>query len=83
MALAIQKAIEEGSSEYDLLEGSESYKFHWTSETRELSELKFYSPGVPGLISRKLDDLSDNARKLARRNLPQPLADRLAILTRP
>jgi CelD/BcsL family acetyltransferase involved in cellulose biosynthesis len=82
MGLAIKRAIEEGANEYDLLQGREPYKFHWTSQSRDLTQLEFYPPGARGLICRTLDRLDGRARKLARQALPEPLAERLAALTR-
>src|SRR5207302_10088997 len=40
MGLAIKSALEEGAQEYDLLHGTESYKFHWAAQTRELGGIE-------------------------------------------
>ncbi len=67
MGLGIQRAIEEGVSEYDLLHGSEAYKSHWSRESRELSRLELYPPGGMGRISRASVELERASRRLARR----------------
>lgn len=67
MGLGIQRAIEEGASEYDLLHGSEEYKSHWSRESRELSRLELYPPGGMGRICRASVQLERASRRLARR----------------
>jgi CelD/BcsL family acetyltransferase involved in cellulose biosynthesis len=71
MGLAIKSAIEEGAEEYDLLHGNETYKSHWSSDSRELSRLEAYPPHALGWICRSSVELERSARKLARRILPK------------
>jgi len=53
MGLAIQSSIAEGAEEYDLLHGDESYKSHWSHESRPLSRLELYPPGLQGWLCRR------------------------------
>jgi CelD/BcsL family acetyltransferase involved in cellulose biosynthesis len=71
MGLAIKSAIEDGVQEYDLLHGNETYKSHWSCDSRELSRLEAYPPRVFGWMCRSSVDLERAARKLARRLLPK------------
>jgi len=72
LGLAIQSAIEEGAEEFDLLHGSESYKYQWTGEARELERVELYPPHARGVLSRAATDLGRNVRGMARRLLPGP-----------
>ena len=67
MGLAIQRAIEEGVEEYDLLHGDETYKSHWSRDRRELSQLKLYPPDGMGRLCRRSVEVEKASRKLARR----------------
>jgi CelD/BcsL family acetyltransferase involved in cellulose biosynthesis len=69
MALSIQAAIEEGARRYDLLHGSEEYKFHWANVTRPLVRQVFFPPRLPGAMARGLTGLYDLLRPMARRVL--------------
>ena len=48
----LEKCIEEGISEYDFMQGDEAYKFDWTSEFRQSSNLKWVNEK---LTSKVLD----------------------------
>ena len=78
MGLSIESAIEEGASEYDMLQGLEQYKEHWAGLVRPLGRLEFYPPHVRGLIYRRAMELSRAAKKAARLVLPKMLTDMLA-----
>jgi CelD/BcsL family acetyltransferase involved in cellulose biosynthesis len=69
MGLAIKGAIEEGVSEYDLLHGSEEYKFHWASQTRDLCRLELYPHHARGRVYRHAIGLNRTARRMAKRVL--------------
>jgi CelD/BcsL family acetyltransferase involved in cellulose biosynthesis len=69
MGLAIQRAIEEGAAEYDLLHGEEAYKFHWASESREIGRFELYPPGMKGRLAQSAVELDRASRRLARRVL--------------
>ena len=70
LGLAIKSAIEEGAEEFDLLHGSEPYKFQWAREVRELQRLELYPPHARGVVSRAAAELVRNVRGVARRLLP-------------
>ena len=67
MGLAIKSAIEEGAGEYDLLHGNESYKSHWSRDSRELIRLEAFPPGGLARICRVSLDLARASRRLAHR----------------
>jgi CelD/BcsL family acetyltransferase involved in cellulose biosynthesis len=69
MGLAIKSAAEEGVREYDFLHGSEDYKFHWTTQVRELGRIELYPPHTRGRIFRHAIDFNRAARKVAGRML--------------
>jgi CelD/BcsL family acetyltransferase involved in cellulose biosynthesis len=50
MALSIQAAIEEGAVEFDMLWGTEPYKFLWARNTRELRNIHLFPPHLGGLL---------------------------------
>lgn len=78
MGLAIRSAIEEGAEEYDLLHGAEQYKFHWASEVRELSRFELYPSGARGVVCKTLRGLEAELRGVARKMLPNGVAERIA-----
>lgn len=51
MGLAIQRAIENGADEFDLLHGNEEYKSHWSRQERKLGRIEMDPPGLRGWIS--------------------------------
>jgi CelD/BcsL family acetyltransferase involved in cellulose biosynthesis len=53
MALTIRAAIEESAHTFDLLWGTESYKWLWTKETRALSRIDLFSPNLTGRMHRR------------------------------
>jgi CelD/BcsL family acetyltransferase involved in cellulose biosynthesis len=71
MGLAIQSAIEEGAEEYDLLHGNETYKSHWSRDSRALGRLEAYPPRGLGWLCRSSVELERASRRLARRVLPK------------
>jgi CelD/BcsL family acetyltransferase involved in cellulose biosynthesis len=81
LALVIRRAIEEGAREFDLLHGSEPYKFLWTRDVRSLARLEADPPGWTARAARGLAEASlaarQGARRLARRVLPPAVAARL------
>jgi len=75
MGLAIQRAIEEGAQEFDLLHGDEGYKSHWSTGSRELGRLQLYPPGSLGWVCRSSVELELASRRIARRVLPRSTFD--------
>ncbi|HEU4686143.1 MAG TPA: GNAT family N-acetyltransferase [Nitrospira sp.] len=82
MGLAIQQALREGVEEFDLLHGTESYKFLWTKETRDLVRVRLFPPSWAGLIRQQAAALETRAKELARLLLPPDLLERLAAKRR-
>lgn len=76
MGLAIKQALAEGVEDYDLLHGTEGYKFLWTSQSHELIRLHLYPPTSGGLLCRAAVALDGRAKNVARRVLPPSLLDR-------
>jgi CelD/BcsL family acetyltransferase involved in cellulose biosynthesis len=54
MALSIRAALEEGAAEFDMLWGTEPYKFLWARETRELYNVHLFPPHLGGRLQRRL-----------------------------
>ncbi len=54
MALSIRSAIEEGAAEFDMLWGTEPYKFLWARHARELRNLHLFPPHLGGQLHRGL-----------------------------
>jgi CelD/BcsL family acetyltransferase involved in cellulose biosynthesis len=54
MALSIRAAIEEGAVEFDMLWGTEPYKFLWAHHVRELCNLHLFPPHLRGQLHRRL-----------------------------
>jgi len=54
MALSIRTAIEEGAAEFDMLWGTEPYKFLWARDVRELRNLHLFPPHLCGQLHRGL-----------------------------
>ena len=54
MALSIRAAIEEGAAEFDMLWGTEPYKFLWARHVRELRNLHLFPPHLGGQLHRGL-----------------------------
>jgi len=54
MGLSIRAAIEEGATEFDMLWGTEPYKFLWARHVRELRNLHLFPPHLGGQLHRGL-----------------------------
>jgi len=54
MALSIRSAIEEGAAEFDMLWGTEPYKFLWAHHARKLCNLHVFPPHLGGQLQRRL-----------------------------
>jgi serine acetyltransferase/CelD/BcsL family acetyltransferase involved in cellulose biosynthesis len=77
MGLAIKHAIAEGAEEYDLLHGTEAYKFRWANETRDLSRVHLFPPSWRGWLHRACFEAEAQGKQAVRRWLPPALLDRL------
>lgn len=78
MGLMIDRAIKEGSKEYDLLHGEEKYKFLWAREERELVRLEFYPPRVRGALYKRITDARWGMKRLAWQYLPSGVGEWIA-----
>ncbi len=82
LGLAIRSALEEGVEEFDLLHGSESYKFHWAREAHHLARIEAYPPGAMGLVLRKAVRASRVGRRVARQVLGDGVSDGISLARR-
>jgi serine acetyltransferase len=82
MGLAIQHAIAEGVEEYDFLHGTESYKFLWTSETRDLARIQLFPPSVGGALCRGALRGEAVAKRMAQRVLSPAMLQRVMAARR-
>lgn len=82
MGLAIKQAIEDSATQYDMLHGDESYKFHWAKELRELEHLELYAPHRLATVARQLRVLSRAVRQTTRQVLPRTVGDRISAARR-
>ena len=78
MGLAIQHAIMEGAEEYDLLHGTESYKYLWTSEVRDLARIRLFPPSTGGALCRVALRGETVAKRVARRVLSPAMLARVS-----
>lgn len=54
MAQSIRAALDEGAVEFDMLWGTEPYKFLWARKTRELRNIHLFPPHLTGHLHRGL-----------------------------
>lgn len=66
MAQTIRAALEEGALSFDLLWGTESYKWLWTREARPLRRIDLFPPHVAGRIHRRAVDARKRLGTLVR-----------------
>ena len=78
MGLAIKQALAEGAEEYDLLHGTEAYKFRWARETRDLARIHLFPPSWRGWLCRASLEAEAQGKQIARRWLPDTILERLA-----
>lgn len=79
VGLTIQSAIAEGVDAYDFLRGAEPYKFRWAREVRRLTTLTICPDRARERLHRRAQAVSVAARRTARRALPKPVLDRIAV----
>jgi CelD/BcsL family acetyltransferase involved in cellulose biosynthesis len=77
MGLAIRNAVAEGVSEYDLLHGSEEYKYRWARQTRDLVRLEVYPSLARVALYRRGRELGRKAGRIVRLLDPAPAAGTL------
>ena len=66
IGLCLQKAITENIAEYDILRGSEDYKFHWAIGGRRSLNVRVYQRRLPGFILIALKSLKALLKLLLR-----------------
>jgi len=75
MALTIRAAIEEGAREYDMLFGTESYKWLWVRDARPLDRIDVFPPHIGGRLHHRTVEAERTMRTLARRIFPRRPCD--------
>ena len=71
----IERAIAEGVTRYDFLEGSEHYKFAWCTDARENLRVRVFNRSVAGQVSRLRHAANETTVRLARRWVPRELRE--------
>ena len=66
MGLAIQRAIEEGATEFDMLYGNEPYKSLWANDERVLQRIDLCPPHLRGRVHQSKLDAERTARAIVR-----------------
>jgi CelD/BcsL family acetyltransferase involved in cellulose biosynthesis len=69
MGLSIRAAIAEGAGEFDMLWGTEPYKFLWARDARVLRRIELFPLHLGGTIHRHAVEARRSVGKLARRVL--------------
>lgn len=64
LALALQHAIEDGVSRYDMLHGNQGYKDRWTDSGRPVSRIRCYPPNAGGAIYRQAVELKQGIKRV-------------------
>jgi CelD/BcsL family acetyltransferase involved in cellulose biosynthesis len=73
LGLCIERAMNEGAAEFDMLHGQEPYKFHWGCRSRRLARISVFSRAPRARLSLGVATAAVAARGLLRR-LPAGLA---------
>jgi len=64
LALAVQHAIEDGVTCYDMLHGNQGYKDLWTDAGRTVSRIRCYPPNAGGAIYRQAVGLKQGIKRV-------------------
>ena len=67
LGLAVQSALKEGVSIYDMLHGNQTYKTLWTESNRPLSRIYCYPPNAGGVLYRQAQGLRNSLMRVLRR----------------
>ncbi len=78
LGLSIKAAAERRNSTYDLLRGSETYKFDWATGYRELVTLRLSKRRLIADALGRIDDVGMRLTSAAKRALPNRIAEPLA-----
>jgi CelD/BcsL family acetyltransferase involved in cellulose biosynthesis len=69
---AIEQAITEGLSEYELFKGGpDSYKFHWGNQTREILQLRLTRSNSKEAVYAAANKVADRLREIKRAVMPR------------
>ena len=82
LGLSIEDAVERGLKVYDLLRGSETYKFDWATGTRRLVTLQVTGCSVAAVLFTTRSKLKTAAREAARELLPESAVEFVRRLRR-
>jgi CelD/BcsL family acetyltransferase involved in cellulose biosynthesis len=66
LGLAVQSALKEGVSRYDMLHGNQGYKTLWTETSRPLSRIYCYPPNAGGVLYRQAQGLRESIKRVVR-----------------
>jgi CelD/BcsL family acetyltransferase involved in cellulose biosynthesis len=66
LGLAVQSALQEGVSRYDMLHGNQGYKALWTDTKRPLSRIHCYPPNAGGALYRQAQGLREGIKRVVR-----------------
>lgn len=66
LGLAVQSALKEGVSRYDMLHGNQGYKALWTDAHRPLSRIHCYPPNAGGALYRQAQGLRETIKRVVR-----------------
>jgi CelD/BcsL family acetyltransferase involved in cellulose biosynthesis len=69
LGLAVQEALKEGVSRYDMLHGNQAYKALWTEVSRPVSRIYSYPPNAGGTLYRQAQNLRNSFKRMVRRPL--------------
>jgi len=79
MALTIRAALDEGAQTFDMLWGTEPYKWHWAREARTLHRIHLFPDRLSGRLQHGAVAARQTLRRLLRRTVPhEPRATRAA-----
>lgn len=77
IGLTIQRAFDEGASEYDMLHGEEDYKDRWATDKRELVRLNIFPPTPKGRLCERILAFRNQVKKLVNLHAPESIKMRL------
>lgn len=79
LGLTIEQAFNEEAKEYDLLHGTEDYKYIWANNERELVRLSIYPPSLKGYAYSYLMELRNGLKAFISPKVVEALPERLQI----
>jgi CelD/BcsL family acetyltransferase involved in cellulose biosynthesis len=64
LGMAIEQAFSDGAKEFDMLRGSEDYKYLWASNERELMRMSIYPSNLKGYACSQIMNLRNGLKTL-------------------